>query len=84
MKTKPTRFAGWDGKNLGRPYPHAGIRRQQQRALMAIRLDMEIRIGVEDASVKRCKPLLAGEDKSFLHRKSSCGHRLWCRTFGIR
>jgi hypothetical protein len=33
MKMKPTRFAGWAGKNLAVPYPHAGAGRQQHMAL---------------------------------------------------
>jgi hypothetical protein len=28
-KTKPTRFAGWVGRNLSRSYPHGGEHMQQ-------------------------------------------------------
>jgi len=36
MKTKPTRFAGWVGRNLIAPYPHGGEHMQQQHATPAV------------------------------------------------
>jgi hypothetical protein len=84
MKTKPTRFAGWDGKNFDRPYPHAGIRQQQHCALMAGRWDMEISIGRGGCQCQTPEPLLAGGNKSFSASRMKLWSSVMQRRFQIR